>query len=122
MAGQAAWVDGQEASGQFRPYAEVMSVEVAVAAGAPDAADRIVAAWHLGEENDFAAAQLWRAAGMLHDSVSELEEAVSRWEALGARFERASTLLHIPETADEGVRELAALGCSAQDPPASSRP
>ena len=122
MAGQAAWVDGQEASGQFRPYAEVMSVEIAVAAAAPDAADRMAAAWHLGDENDFAAAQLSRASGMLHHSIAELEEAVTRWEAIGARFERASTLVLIPGRADEGRRELTALGCPARRPRGSSHP
>jgi hypothetical protein len=111
----AALVDGQQLTGQFRTYAEVMRAEVAVASSASDAADRLAQAWHLGDENDFAAAQLSRAAGRLHDSIAELDEAVTQWEAIGARFERASTLLLIPERADEGAEELAVLGCPARD-------
>jgi hypothetical protein len=42
---------------------------------------------------------------------------VSGWEAIGARFERACTLLLLPDRVDEGSAELAALGCI---PPAAS--
>jgi hypothetical protein len=34
---------------------------------------------------------------------------VERWERIGARFERADTLLLMPARADEGRRELATL-------------
>ena len=78
--------DDQEISGRFGPYARAISVEVAVVAGAHDAADRIAALAHLANENDFVAAQLRRAAGILHRSADELNQAVIQWEAIGARF------------------------------------
>ena len=57
------------------------------------------------------AAQLLRAAGRLHGDRAELEQSVIRWEGIGARFERACTLLLLPGRADEGAEEIAALGC-----------
>ena len=110
-AGALAMTDDQEISGRFGPYARAISVEVAVVAGAHDAADRIAALAHLANENDFVAAQLRRAAGILHRSADELNQAVIQWEAIGARFERACTLLLLPDRSDEGTRELEALGC-----------
>ena len=56
------------------------------------------------------AACLARAAGRLHDDTDRLTESAERWERLGARVERACTLLLLPERADEGRAELAALG------------
>ena len=106
-----ALADDQDA-GAFGPYAQAMSAEVAVALGAADADARLAAAQPLARQNDFAAAQLRRAAGCLHQDRAELEEAVVLWEAIGARFERACTLTLLPDRADEGVRELEFLACS----------
>ena len=74
------------------------------------------AAQRLAEENDFVAAQLLRAAGRLHHDETALKESVDGWEAIGARFERACTLLLLPDRVDEGTAELAALGCVPPDP------
>jgi predicted ATPase/DNA-binding CsgD family transcriptional regulator len=105
-----------QGTGAFGPYAQAMSAEVAVTLGAKDAAARLAAAQPLARQNDFAAAQLKRAAACLHQDRSELEEAVVLWEAIGARFERAYTLTLLPDRADEGARELESLACSP--PPA----
>jgi hypothetical protein len=105
-----------QGTGAFGAYAQAMSAEIAVALGATDAATRLSTAQPLARQNDFAAAQLKRAAGCLHQDPAELKEAVVLWESIGARFERASTLTLLPDRADEGFRELESLGCSP--PPA----
>jgi predicted ATPase/DNA-binding CsgD family transcriptional regulator len=110
-AGDLSLPEDQEVRGQFGPYVRAIGVEVAVTTGAHDATDRLRASWSLADENDFVAAQLMRAAGILHHSPTELEQAVTQWEAIGARFERACTLLLLRDRAGEGTRELAALGC-----------
>jgi hypothetical protein len=104
--------DDQAGATTYGPYAQAMSVEVAIAAGAPDAAARLAEARNLVQQNDFAAAQLLRAAGRLHNDPAMLEEAVAHWEDIGARFERAYTLTLLPRRAREGIRELEALGSS----------
>ena len=105
-------------SGQYRSYATAIAVEVAVAAGAVDAERQLSAAQGLGRENDFVAAILLRAAGRLHDDVADLVAAVALWETIGARFERACTLLLIPSRQAEGRDDLARLGCPLPPPPA----
>ncbi|MGH9123860.1 MAG: hypothetical protein ACRDZ8_03910, partial [Acidimicrobiales bacterium] len=97
--------------GILRAFASLMRVEMAVVTHAPDADAELAGAWPLGEENQYAAAHLLRAAGRLHGDEGELEQAVDRWEAVGARFERACTLALIPARRAEGEAELAALGC-----------
>jgi predicted ATPase/DNA-binding CsgD family transcriptional regulator len=96
----------------FGAYGRAVLVEAAVAAGKPDAERLLEATWPVGEENDFVAAALTRAAGVLHDDEAEIEKAVAQWEAIGARFERACTLVLLPHRADEGRAELEALGCT----------
>ena len=100
----------------LRPYAWAIAAEVAVVAGAPDAASRLAAAAPAGEENHWAAACLARAAGRLHGDRDALERSLSGWQRIDARFERACTLVLLPDRADEGAAELRALGCR---PPAS---
>ena len=112
--------DEQDTVGEYGPYARAISVEVAVATGAPDAEKRLALAAHLARENDFVAAQLLRAAGRLHGDETELEQAVAAWEAIGARFERACTLVMLPARTAEGVSELTELGCP-QPPPVGDR-
>jgi hypothetical protein len=104
-------IEAGDMCGYFGPYARAIAVEVAVVAGEPDAERRLAEAQPLAEENDFAAAYLVRAAGRLHGGDTLLKEAVLRWEAIGARFERACTLLLLPPTADQGAADLAALNC-----------
>ena len=95
----------------YDAFACAIGVEVAVAAGAPDAERLLAATGELAAENDFVAASLARAAGRLRGDEGAYVAAVDLWEAIGARFERACTLLLIPSRADEGRRELDALGC-----------
>jgi hypothetical protein len=105
-------IDGSEHRGSFRPFALAMSAEVAVLTGARDARERLAAVGPLVEANDFAAAQLMRATGILHQDPDALAQAVAMWERIGARFERACTLLLVPERLDEGARDLHELGCA----------
>ena len=74
--------------------------------------ERLRVAAPAGAESDWAAACLARARGRLHDDPDALRESVAAWERIGARFERAVTLLFLPDRAAEGRDELAALGCA----------
>jgi predicted ATPase/DNA-binding CsgD family transcriptional regulator len=95
----------------FPDYAEVMAVEVAVVRGDRDADERLDAARRIAVENDVAAAILLRAEGRRDGDRARLEASVAAWEAIGARYERASTLTLLPDRRAEGDDELAALGC-----------
>jgi predicted ATPase/DNA-binding CsgD family transcriptional regulator len=100
----------------LRPYAWAIAAEAAAMADPGGAQARLAAAAPAGEENYWAAACLARAAGRAHGDRAELERAVAGWERIEARFERACTLLLLPDRADEGHAELRALSCK---PPAS---
>jgi predicted ATPase/DNA-binding CsgD family transcriptional regulator len=104
--------DGSDGVGMYSAYYRAVAAEVAVAAGASDAASRLEEAGPVATENDFAAAQLLRAAGRFHHDARLIEQSLGRWEAIGARFERACTLLLLPDRAAEGEAELRALGCT----------
>ncbi|MFI0367867.1 LuxR C-terminal-related transcriptional regulator [Actinomadura sp. 1N219] len=93
----------------YAGYSHAVGAELAVVAGLPDAAARVAAAEAAAAENAWGAACLARARGRLHGDPGELAAAVEGWERIGARFERASTLLLLPERADEGCAELATL-------------
>ncbi|WP_336207335.1 ATP-binding protein [Nonomuraea sp. LPB2021202275-12-8] len=93
--------------GLFDGYATAACAELAVAVGLPDAGRRLAAASRSGQENDWAAACLSRAEGRLRGDTAALEAALDGWERIGARFERACTLLLLPGRADEGRAELA---------------
>jgi predicted ATPase/transcriptional regulator with XRE-family HTH domain len=95
----------------LRPYAWAIAAEVAVVAGLPDAASLLEEAAPAGAENYWAGACLARAAGRLHGDQAELERSIAGWERIGARFERACTLLLLPDRAAEGLAELTDLGC-----------
>jgi hypothetical protein len=88
------------------------AAELAAVARLPDAAERLAAAEPSAAENAWAKACLARAAGRLHGDDAALAASVAGWERIGARFERAVTLLLLPERAAEGRAELAALGAS----------
>ncbi len=107
----AALNEGQRTTGMYDAYAQAISVEVAVIGGAPNAQERLARLAWLADENDFVAAQLLRATGRLNGDEASLKEAVHRWEAIGARFERACTLLLLSARVDEAASELATLGC-----------
>ncbi|GAB3892031.1 hypothetical protein GCM10029964_066170 [Kibdelosporangium lantanae] len=91
------------------PYAHAAGAELAVVAGLPDAAQRLVDAEPAAAENDWAAACLARATARHTGDQRLLAESVIRWEDIGARFERAVTLTLLPDRAAEGHAELAAL-------------
>ncbi|MFL6143345.1 MAG: ATP-binding protein [Labedaea sp.] len=95
----------------YDAYAWAIAAEVAVAAGTADAAGRLAAAEPTGHENLWAAACLDRARGRLGDRAA-LERSVRGWDLIGARFERACTLLLLDDRADEGRAELTALGAA----------
>jgi predicted ATPase/DNA-binding XRE family transcriptional regulator len=103
----------------MRPYAWAIAAEVAVAAGLPDAASRLAAAGLAGDENYWASACLARVAGRLHSDRDALERSVVGWELIDARFERACTLMLLPDRSAEGLAELRALGSA---PPAGWLP
>ena len=94
---------------RFWPYAHAAGAELAVVAGLADAAERVVAARGAAAENDWAATCLDRAAGRLTGDPALLVAAVAGWERVGSRWERAETLLLLPDRAAEGRAELAEL-------------
>jgi hypothetical protein len=97
-------------------YAHAAGAELAVLAGLPDAAERLVAAEPAAAENDWAAACLIRATARHTGNPELMAESVARWEDLGARFERAVTLLLVPDRSAEGAAELDALQAKPPGP------
>jgi hypothetical protein len=97
----------------FDAYPWALAAEVAVLADAPDAELRLAAAAPTAEGNRWAAACLLRARGRRTGDAALLRAAVAAWERIEARFERACTLLLLPDRAAEGRAELAALGVEA---------
>lgn len=97
----------------FDAYPWALAAEVAVIAGSADAEARLAAAAPVAAENVWAAACLARARGRLTGDVGAFAEAVTGWERIGARFERACTLVLMDGRRDEGLSELAELGTSA---------
>jgi hypothetical protein len=95
---------------RYHSYAVAAAAELAVVAGSPDASERLAAADAGG--NAWAQACLARAAGRLRGDEVALAASVAEWERIGARFERAVTLQLLPDRADEGRAELAALVAS----------
>jgi hypothetical protein len=94
--------------GRHEAYAAAAGAELAVVTELPDAAERLANATPLALANQWAAACLERAHGRLHGDRDALERSVAGWERIGARSERASTLLLLAERAAEGRAELAA--------------
>jgi hypothetical protein len=107
----------------FDAYPWAVAAEVAVVAGGPDAADRLAAAEPPARQNRWAAACLARAEGRHRRDPDRLRESVALWERIGARYERACTLLLLDDRAEEGAAELAALGVTPRSgaTPSSSR-
>ncbi len=100
----------------YDPYREGVQAETAVLTGSDDAEAHLATAQSRTLGNDFVVAQLLRVAGRLHHDETALKESVAAWEAIGARFERACTLVLLPDRVDEGNAELAALGCTPPAP------
>src|SRR5262249_38518610 len=82
------------------------AAHLAVIANLPGAAQHLAAAAPAAQENAWAAACLDRTAGRLQDDPSTLASAIKGWERISARFERACTLLLLPQRASEGHAEL----------------
>src|SRR5262245_24059855 len=97
---------GDLSRGWYAAYAQAAAAELAVIANLPGAAQHLAAAAPAAQENAWAAACLDRTAGRLQDDPSTLASAIKGWERISARFERACTLLLLPERASEGHAEL----------------
>jgi hypothetical protein len=92
-------------------YARSAGAELAVVAGLAGRAELLARLEPLASEHRWAAACLTRARGRLTGDPETLEDALAQWNRLGARFERACTLLLLPDRESEGRAELTALGC-----------
>jgi predicted ATPase/DNA-binding CsgD family transcriptional regulator len=106
--GPDAW--GQTRHWYFDAYPWALAADLAVAAGRPDAAARLAAAEPAARENRWAAACLARTRARLSGDAADLDAAVTAWERLGARYERACTLALVPSRRAEARTELDALG------------
>lgn len=104
------WLDVRALGGvptYHSAYAVAAACELAVVSGR-DSAALLDAARTAGAENDWAAACVARTEGRLGDPAA-LARAVAGWEAIDARFERACTLVLMPDRRREGEAELSAL-------------
>lgn len=113
LAAVAPWSQGTHQF--YDAYSWAVAAEAAVVAGLPDAGERLAAASPAAAENSWAAACLTRAAGRLHGDRDALRESLAGWERIDAAFERACTLVLLPDRAAEGFAQLTSLGC---EPPA----
>ena len=99
---------------EYAPFSAYTAAVVAEAAAITQAADRqqkLAEAEGFAAENDFVAAHTTRVAGLLSGDRETILRSVRMWERIGARFERACTLIYIADRQSEGIRELAALRC-----------
>ena len=94
----------------YDAYVWALDAELSVLAGSRDAEARLAASTPVAAENRWAAACLDRARGRLTGDAGALRRSIAGWEAIDARFERAATLLLLPERAAEGRAELVAIG------------
>jgi hypothetical protein len=94
----------------FDAYPWAVAADLAIAAGLPDAQARLAAAEPAAQENRWAGACVPRARARLTGDTADLTAAVTAWERVGARYERAFTLALIPSRRDEARAELDALG------------
>jgi hypothetical protein len=97
-------------------YARAAGAELAVVAGFPDAAERLARIDPLAAEHRWGAACLARGHGRLTGDPGAIAEGLAEWDRLDARFERACTLLLMPDREPEGRAELSALGCPPPRP------
>jgi len=109
--GERPWYDDTQ-HWDYDAYAWALAAEVAVVASLPGASHLLAVAEPAGQENMWAGACLARASARLHDDRDMLEQSLAGWQRIGSLFERACTLLLIPELAEQGRAELQALGCS----------
>jgi predicted ATPase/DNA-binding CsgD family transcriptional regulator len=100
---------GDLPTGWYESYARAAAAELAVVAGLPEAEQRLAEATPAADENLWAAACLARADGRLRDDADALARSIQGWESIGARLERACTLILLPDRAAEGHAELEAM-------------
>jgi hypothetical protein len=93
-------------------YAHAAAAELAVAAGLPQADRLLEVVAADAEQNLWARAARLRSIGRLNGDLGALADAARAWESIGAQYERAATLLLIPDRAAEGRAELDAIGVS----------
>jgi hypothetical protein len=109
---------GDHSQGWYAAYARAAATELAVIADLPNAEQHLAAAAPATQQNAWASACLARTAGRLRNDLGALANAVTGWEQIGARFERACTLLLLPGRAREGRAEFKRLGVqTGADPP-----
>jgi hypothetical protein len=96
----------------YDAYVWALDAELAVLTEAPDVQARLDAARDAAEENRWAAACLARAHARRTDDRALFEDSIAKWEQIDARFERACTLLLLPDRVHEGRAELAAIGAT----------
>jgi hypothetical protein len=106
----------------FDAYPWTLAAEFAVAAGHPDAPERLRTAEAAARENLFAAGIFARARARLTGEPEHFDAALSIFEKLDARYERAATLALLPARLDEARSEFEQLGVPLpqQPPPMSS--
>jgi predicted ATPase/DNA-binding CsgD family transcriptional regulator len=98
----------------FVAYAAAVNAEAAVLMGEKDRERRLAMAEQFAPDNDFVAAHVMRVQGLIKNDPESLDRSVAMWESMGARFERACTLVHIADRAAEGHMELRLLGCDRE--------
>jgi predicted ATPase/class 3 adenylate cyclase len=103
----------EDSRGSYDPYVWALDAELAALTDATDLQARLTAAAAPAQENLWAAACLDRARGRWTNDPALLERSIAKWEHIEARFERACTLLLLPERVDEGRAEIAAMGTTA---------
>src|SRR5262249_59935141 len=103
------------------PRGGAAAADRAVDATPPEAERRLDAAAPAAQENTWASACLARATGRLWDDASTLASAVKIWESIGARFERACTLLLLPSRLNSAWPSLTRPGRSRRVQARSNR-
>jgi predicted ATPase len=94
----------------FDAFPWAIAADLAAAARLPEATARLSAAEPAAHENRWAAACVARARARLTGDPADLAAAVTAWERISARYERACTLALIPSRHDEARAELDNLG------------
>lgn len=94
----------------FDAYPWAIAAELALAADLPDAGARLAAAESMAHENRWAAAVLARTRARRTGDAADFADAITAWEQLDARYERACTLALIPSRVDEARAELDDIG------------
>ena len=97
----------------FDAYPWALAADVAAALRTSDAEERLAAAEPAARENPWAAACLARARARMTGEPADVDAAITAWEDLDARYERACTLLLAPDRRDEAHAEFAALRIAA---------